>query len=65
MKELSFIGLVFAALLIFTGGYILGVGQNLQLGHSVVREICVNTKDNCFLCSSNPENKICDRLDKN
>lgn len=39
LKDLSIIGLVFAAILLFTGGYILGLGQNIQNGYSTVTEI--------------------------
>lgn len=39
LNKLAILNYIFAAILLFTAGYIWGIGQNLSCGHFTVKEI--------------------------
>lgn len=53
MKDLSMPNLIFAAILLFVSGYILGIGQNLSGGNTSVTPILDKTVKVCYSVGNN------------
>lgn len=42
MKHVTVVNLIMGVIIIFTAGYVLGLGQNIQNGYSTVTEVLDN-----------------------